>query len=104
MVSRKAAMDLDQRFRKPFLAGDRMIVTLQDAAELYQGLSSKAVKESCWEIFFEYLTRAGHHGGLWIDLCEIALRQALNGQHEPEFDPNEKMTHWGNRRKRDPWR
>lgn len=103
-MARKVGMNLAQRFTEPIQAGRRTIVTLHDAAKLYQAQPAKVQKEKPWEVLFEHIARAGHHGGLWIDLCEIALRIAINGPREPVFDPNAKMTHWGGRRKKDPWR
>lgn len=103
-MASKIEMDLERRFYSPITAGKRTIVTLHDAAQLYQAQPPKVQKEKPWATLFEHIARAGHHGGLWVDLCEIALRTAINGPREQVFDPNAKMTHWGGRRKKDPWR
>lgn len=101
-MARKVEMELTRRFSEPIITGKRTIATLHDAAKLYQAQPGKVQKEKPWAVLFQH--RAGHHGGLWIDLCEIALRIAVNGTREQVFDPNAKMTHWGGRRKKDPWR
>jgi hypothetical protein len=104
MIS-KVEMDLTRRFQAPVKDGERAIATLHDAALLYQEQSSATIKEKAWQVLFEHIARAGHHGGLWIDLCEIALRQAINGSRKRVFDPNVTKLNWRPRRKRnDPWR
>lgn len=95
----KVEKNLQHRFAEPITAGRRTIVTLHDAAKLFQEQPAKVQKEKPWATVFEHIARAGHCGGLWIDLCEIALRIAVNGPREQVFDPNAKMTHWGGRRK-----
>lgn len=81
-------------------------MTLHDAAKFYQAQPPKVRKEKPWEVSFEHIARAGYHGGLWIDLCEIALRIAINGPREQVFDPKFKEPNWygQQRKKRGPWR
>lgn len=97
-------MDLARRFYTPVQAGKRKIVTLHDAAKLYQAQPAKVRKEKPWTILFEHVARAGHHGGLWIDLCEIALRIAINGPRKQVFDPDFQESHYGSPARSDPWR